>query len=79
MASYRPEELFDDGGRVIDGSRRWPRAGDRRMSANPHANGGLLRNPLVLRDFRERGVEVDRARRIGPRADQGDWASTCWT
>ena len=48
MRSYRPEELFDDDGRLVAGAaRRWHPTGTRRMSANPHANGGLLRRPLV--------------------------------
>jgi xylulose-5-phosphate/fructose-6-phosphate phosphoketolase len=58
MASYRPEELFDATGRVFDRITALAPVGDRRMSANPHANGGLLLKPLLLRDFRERGVEV---------------------
>ncbi len=58
MESYRPDELFDDSGKVIDSISALAPTGDRRMSANPHANGGLLMKPLVLRDFRERGVEV---------------------
>ncbi|GAA2012907.1 phosphoketolase family protein [Nakamurella flavida] len=58
MRSYRPEELFDADGRVIERIAALAPVGDRRMSANPHANGGLLRRPLILRDFRERGVEV---------------------
>ena len=58
MASYRPEELFDSNGTIIARISALAPAGDRRMSANPHANGGLLLKPLVLRDFRERGVEV---------------------
>ena len=58
MASYRPEELFDADGRVNARISALAPSGDRRMSANPHTNGGLLRTPLVLRDFRERGVEV---------------------
>jgi xylulose-5-phosphate/fructose-6-phosphate phosphoketolase len=58
MESYRPDELFDDSGRVLDSISALAPAGDRRMSANPHANGGLLMKPLILRDFRERGVEV---------------------
>ena len=58
MQSYRPEELFDADGRVIDRIAALAPRGDRRMSANPHANGGLLMKPLVLRNFRERGVEV---------------------
>ncbi len=58
MTSYRPEELFDEDGRVVERVSALAPVGDRRMSANPHANGGLLRQPLVLRDFRERAVEV---------------------
>ena len=43
MKSYRPEELFDEHGKLL--ARSWPswrRTGERRMGANPHANGGLL-------------------------------------
>ncbi|HYN71645.1 MAG TPA: phosphoketolase family protein, partial [Nakamurella sp.] len=58
MESYQPRELFDDEGRVVERIAALAPTGDRRMSANPHANGGLLLKPLVLRDFRERGVEV---------------------
>jgi len=58
MASYRPTELFDSDGTINPRISALAPAGDRRMSANPHANGGLLLKPLVLRDFRERGVEV---------------------
>ena len=45
MLSYRPDELFDAAGRVVERMAALAPAGDRRMSANPHANGGLLRNP----------------------------------
>jgi len=59
MRSYRPEELFDDRGRpraeIID----WLPTLDRRMGANPHANGGLLTRDLRLPDLREHAVEVD--------------------
>ncbi len=58
MLSYRPEELFDEDGTVVESVSALAPAGDRRMSASPHANGGLLLKPLALRDFRERGVEV---------------------
>ena len=58
MESYRPAELFDDEGRVIARIAALAPVGDRRMSANPHANGGLLLKPLVLRDYRERAVQV---------------------
>ncbi len=58
MRSYKPEELFDADGAIVDRISALAPGGDRRMSANPHANGGLLRKPLILRDFRERGVPV---------------------
>jgi xylulose-5-phosphate/fructose-6-phosphate phosphoketolase len=57
MRSYRPDELFDEDGGPVEKIRRWPPSGDRRMSANPHANGGLRRD-LTLPDFRAYGVEV---------------------
>ncbi|HLG92544.1 MAG TPA: phosphoketolase family protein, partial [Acidimicrobiales bacterium] len=60
MRSYRPEELFDDSGAPMASLAAWAPAGPRRMSANPHANGGLLRRDLVLPDFRRYGVEVAR-------------------
>ncbi|MDQ6918739.1 MAG: phosphoketolase family protein [Candidatus Dormibacteraeota bacterium] len=60
MRSYRPEELFTaEGGLRPELSRLAP-AGVRRMSANPHANGGILLRNLVLPDFRSYGVEVSR-------------------
>jgi xylulose-5-phosphate/fructose-6-phosphate phosphoketolase len=58
MRSYRPEELFDEGGAVRQEIVRQAPAGDRRMSANPHTNGGLLLRPLELPDFRDYAVEV---------------------
>ncbi|MDH2425883.1 phosphoketolase family protein [Sphaerisporangium sp. TRM90804] len=58
MRSYRPEELFDaDGAPVAEITATVPH-GPRRMSGNPHANGGELLKPLILRDFRDYGVEV---------------------
>ena len=60
LRSYRPEELFDEAGRPVAGLRALAPAGDRRMSANPHANGGLLLKPLALPDFRDYAVEVDK-------------------
>ena len=58
LASYRPAELFtDDGAPAPDIAALAPQ-GPRRMSANPHANGGLLLVPLRLRPFTTRGVEV---------------------
>ncbi|MDQ4142884.1 MAG: phosphoketolase family protein [Actinomycetota bacterium] len=57
MRSYRPEELFDEAGRPAEAIKAWPPKGDRRMSANPHANRGV-RLDLLLPDFRNYGVHV---------------------
>ena len=59
MRSYRPDELFDADGVPVDEITALAPAGDRRMSASPHANGGLSREPLDLPDFREFAVPVD--------------------
>ena len=58
MRSYRPEELFDERGALRPELAALAPRGDRRMSANPHANGGLLLRGLHLPDFREYGVDV---------------------
>ena len=58
MRSYKPEELFDDTGRLIPELKALAPKGPRRMSANPVANGGLLRRPLDMPDFRSSKVEV---------------------
>ncbi|MEX2645906.1 MAG: phosphoketolase family protein [Gaiellaceae bacterium] len=60
LRSYRPEELFDDQGRLVPELRALAPEGDRRMGANPHANGGLLLRDLRLPDFRDYAVEVPR-------------------
>ena len=60
LRSYRPQALFDQGGRLRDDLRRLPPTGDRRMSSNPHANGGLLLKDLRLPDFRDYAVPVTR-------------------
>jgi xylulose-5-phosphate/fructose-6-phosphate phosphoketolase len=60
LRSYRPEELFDEHGALVAELASLPPAGDRRMSANPHANGGLLLDDLDLPDFRDYAVAVDR-------------------
>src|SRR5215203_2593386 len=59
MRSYRPEELFDDDGRLRDELRALRPEGERRMGANPHANGGLLMRSLELPDFRDYAVAID--------------------
>ena len=58
LKSYRPDELFDESGALIAELAALPPKSYRRMSANPHANGGLLLQDLVLPDFRPYGVEV---------------------
>ncbi len=58
MRSYKPEELFDEDGRLIPELKALAPKGPRRMSANPVANGGLLRKPLDMPDFRNFAVEV---------------------
>jgi xylulose-5-phosphate/fructose-6-phosphate phosphoketolase len=60
MRSYRPEELFDQEGRLIPELAELPPRGDRRMSAIPQANGGVLLRDLSLPDFREYAVDVER-------------------
>jgi xylulose-5-phosphate/fructose-6-phosphate phosphoketolase len=59
MRSYRPEELFDATGKLIPELKALAPEGQRRMSANPHANGGLLRRELTLPDFRDYAVKVE--------------------
>ena len=58
LRSYKPQELFEESGRLIAELRELAPTGTRRMSANPHANGGLLRKPLRLPDFRDYAVPV---------------------
>ncbi len=60
MKSYRPEELFDKDGRPVKEILRIAPKGERRMSANPHANGGVLLKELRLPDFRQYAVDVQR-------------------
>ncbi len=59
MRSYRPEELFDATGALVPELRALAPHGTRRMSANPHANGGLLLRDLVMPDFRDYAVAVE--------------------
>ncbi|MGH9437480.1 MAG: phosphoketolase, partial [Terriglobia bacterium] len=58
MRSYKPEELFDADGKLVPELKALAPAGTRRMSANPHANGGLLRKPLRLPDFRKYAAPI---------------------
>ena len=58
LRSYRPEELFDENGRLLPELKALAPTGERRIGANPHANGGLLLRGLRLPDFRDYAVDV---------------------
>lgn len=60
MRSYEPDRLFDQGGSPIPSLRALCPDGTRRMSANPVANGGLVKKPLRMPNFRDYGKKVDR-------------------
>ncbi|MBI5798733.1 MAG: phosphoketolase family protein [Candidatus Yonathbacteria bacterium] len=58
MKSYRPEELFDEKGRLKEELAELAPKGERRMGANPHANGGLLLKDLVIPNFEKYAIDV---------------------
>ncbi len=58
MRSYHPDDLFDANGRLKEELRALSPGGERRMGANPHANGGLLRKELIVPDIRDYAVPV---------------------
>ncbi len=58
LRSYKPETLFDEHGSLIPELKELAPKGERRMGANPHANGGLLRKSLRMPDFKDYAVEV---------------------
>ncbi len=60
MKSYRPQELFDNDGALIPELAELAPKGDRRMGANPHANGGILLKDLIVPDFRDYAVHVSK-------------------
>jgi xylulose-5-phosphate/fructose-6-phosphate phosphoketolase len=60
LRSYKPEELFDEKGRLIPELKQLAPKGPRRMGANPHANGGLLQKALRMPDFREYATVVEK-------------------
>jgi xylulose-5-phosphate/fructose-6-phosphate phosphoketolase len=64
MGGYKPETLFDADGKLRPELKALAPRGARRMSANPHANGGLLRKELRLPDFRDYAVEVKKAGKV---------------
>lgn len=73
MRSYKPEELFDEHGTLIPELRQLPPVGARRMSANPHTDGGKLRKPLDLPDFRDYAIPIDApgAKEMSPTGNLG--------
>jgi xylulose-5-phosphate/fructose-6-phosphate phosphoketolase len=64
MRAQKPEELFDKDGRLIQELRDLAPTGHRRMSANPHANGGVLKKALRMPDFRSYALKVDKPGQI---------------
>ena len=60
MRSYKPEELFDESGKLVAELAELAPKGERRMGTNPHANGGLLLKDLKMPDFRDYAVDVSR-------------------
>lgn len=58
LKSYRPEELFDENGKLLPELKALAPKGNRRMGSNPHANGGLLLKELNLPDFRKYGIDL---------------------
>ncbi|MDB6092715.1 MAG: Fructose-6-phosphate phosphoketolase [Verrucomicrobia bacterium] len=60
LRSYRPQELFDEKGRLVPELARLAPSGSRRMGANPHANGGVLLRDLRMPDFRRYAVAIPR-------------------
>ncbi len=64
MRSYKPEELFDENGQLAPELRELTPTGNRRMGANPHANGGQVKRSLRLPDFRAYGLEFEKPARV---------------
>ncbi len=64
LRSYHPEELFDEAGTLMPELRELPPEGRRRITGNPHANGGMLRKPLDRPDFRSYAVKVEETGKI---------------
>ena len=76
MKSYRAEELFDGNGRLIAELAALAPTGDRRMGANPHANGGILLRDLRMPDFHRHAVGCRRRERL-TRRTRWCWAGFC--
>ena len=79
MLSYRPRELFDEHGKFREEFAAIAPTGHRRMSANPHANGGELLTPLSMPHFRDYAVDVAAARARSRRRRRACSAASCAT
>src|SRR5206468_1318589 len=64
LRSYKPDELFDESGRLIPELRVLAPQGARRMSANRHANGGQIRKALRMPDFRDYAIKLESPGRV---------------
>ena len=64
MRDHKPEELFDADGKLVPELKALTPSGNRRMGANPHANGGLLKKPLRLPDFRSYRLKIEKPGQI---------------
>jgi xylulose-5-phosphate/fructose-6-phosphate phosphoketolase len=71
LKSYRPRELFDENGRLRPELKNLAPIGERRMGANPHANGGILLKDLRLPDFRDYAVSVSKPGQVVAEATKG--------
>ena len=60
LRNYRPQDLFDENGHLVPELKALSPVGTRRMSANPHANGGLLRKDLRMPNFRDYAIKVEK-------------------
>ncbi|MEO3408408.1 phosphoketolase family protein [Mucilaginibacter sp. CAU 1740] len=66
LRSYKPDELFDENGRLRPDLQALAPVGEKRMGANPHANGGLLLKDLLMADFKAYGIDVQKRGITGP-------------
>ena len=64
MKSYKPKELFDENGRLIPELAELAPKGERRMGANPHANGGILLKDLKMPDFRDYAIKIPKPGKV---------------
>jgi xylulose-5-phosphate/fructose-6-phosphate phosphoketolase len=66
LKSYKPEELFDEQGKLLSELSDLAPKGEQRMGANPHTNGGILLKDLHMPDFQRYGIELPNRGSIGP-------------